>query len=437
MHPTERPDRGAVVIELGGDWRDPLPEPGGTAAAVLARRALALLAVLLSGALGGAAPSPVHVTELARYPVSTPDRLGLQIVGDLALVHDADQLTAYGVADGARRWRLPLPASGQVGFLTDPASPDVALASWRDPVSGQPHTAAVDLVHGSVRWEQPRLLAPVGDLAVDVTSAADAQGAVFAVRDLRTGRPRWSTRPGELATVEYESVAGGEPIAWTLTPEGVATAHDLRDGRVLRSGRLPVAGLTVREVGAGGGELVVDIVTASGEFAQVRFDAETFASVPITALWVSRYACGEFWCQEARDLDGRVSYGIEVVERATGVVRHRLPTGTYAMPVEAGLLLVLGPHDGAIGVRARTLVDGRTGRVIAELSGWELPTQQPQPVSALARVVADRWQVAWLDATGPEVVAELPAAVRRCALGPRSIICALEGNGLTLWRLRG
>ncbi|MFD0596387.1 hypothetical protein ACFQZ4_32520 [Catellatospora coxensis] len=75
---------GGPVIDLGGGWREPLPEPGGP------RRRLRVVALVLAAALplalGGAAAPEMRLIELARVPVADALHTDMVFAGDVVLL---------------------------------------------------------------------------------------------------------------------------------------------------------------------------------------------------------------------------------------------------------------------------------------------------------------------------------------------------------------
>jgi hypothetical protein len=222
-------------------------------------------------------------------------------------------------------------------------------------------------------------------------------------------------------------------VLWTLSPAGVITQHDLRDGRVLRTGSVPLAGGEAQFMFAVDGLLIVD-VEADGVSRQLRFDAATLAEVPQTRPVVRHIDCGAHWCVETfAPASGDAPTA--VVDKATGAVRYHLPQGTYVEPAPGGL--VLGrPDVDVFGILLTSLVDTDTGRELADLSGWQLLPDQPRPVRLLIRGSSvGPVQLAQLTPTGYEVVAELPGGVGRCVVAAQRLACTDGAGGLALWRI--
>ncbi|MFD0596389.1 hypothetical protein ACFQZ4_32530 [Catellatospora coxensis] len=126
-----------------------------------------------------------------------------------------------------------------------------------------------------------------------------------------------------------------------------------------------------------------------------------------------------------------------MTDRATGTVIRRLATGPY-LTRDSHLLIFDrdGDMDGGLGPRPHTVISFDTGRAV-DVEGWAVPWQQ-SPVSVLVRQVAEGrvLQVARLGPDGPEVLAQLPGDVRRCAFEQRILLCTRNDDQAILWRLR-
>ncbi|MEV4415869.1 hypothetical protein [Catellatospora sp. NPDC049609] len=422
-----------AVIELGAGWREPLAERERDFRG--RPRLLALvLAAVLALALGGAGPV-TRLRELARITL-TSSAADFRIFSDLLVVHDGDRLDGYRLADGTPAWRVAFPQAVDGANILAPL-PGIALVSLES-VAGKPFTAVVDTVRGAVLWQIDASLGSP-NLAPDVVLIEDDREAgAFTVRDVRTGRVRWAGHGRVASPLDAVPAAGADPpqALWTVSPAGVLTQRDLRDGRVLRTGRVDLRGGEPRFVVVLGAELFIEVAVGTGdESRQVRLDTATLAAVPATRPFVRRFDCGAHWCVVSQDLVNPDEASIEVVDKATGAQRQRIPANTLVEPARWGLLLG-GFEVADRGIRLDSMIDAGTGRELADLGGWQLLQDQPRPAEVLLRGPADGpVQVARLTPTGPEVVAELPGVVGRCAFAQQRLACLDDALGLTLWRM--
>ncbi|GAA1385403.1 PQQ-binding-like beta-propeller repeat protein [Catellatospora chokoriensis] len=417
---------GAAVIELGGGWREPLPEPGEPRRVVRVAALVSGVALLL--ALGGAAMPRSGLIELVRVPVADARASGPVFAGDVFLLRGQGRLTAYEPGDGAPRWSVELPERPQMSnIVVSPAVPEIVVVAQVDGNGDEQLSVGLDLATGAVRWRSGELMAPVGDVVRTMGSVYGANGApAVHVADLRTGARLW-TMPDAVNPVFDDE---GD-TAWTVSPTGLVTAYDVHDGRVLHTGTVRVPA-TVEGAFADKGELAVQYSGETGS-RLAWFDGTTLAAIPATAPDGWGVRCGAvFRCVPLSDPAG----GLEVVDRATGAVVRRLPTEQYL--VRDSHLLVFDPGrdmDGELGPRPNTVLDLGTGRE-TDITGWEVLWEQ-SPVSVLVRPVENgaRLQVARLGPDGPEILAQLPGDVRRCAFEQPTLLCLHDGNQATLWRL--
>ncbi|WP_155372243.1 outer membrane protein assembly factor BamB family protein [Catellatospora vulcania] len=415
----------AAMIELGGGWRDPLPEPGRPRR--FPRVAAPVLVAVLLLALGGAAPVPVRLVELTRVPVADTERADLSFVGDAVLLRGQGRLTAYELGDGTPRWSVELPDTPDLSTVgVSPAVPGIAVVTQLD--GDRPLSVALDLATGQQLWRSDELLQPNGDVVYTMNALLGPDGApVVHVNDLRTGARLW-TMP-DAANSAYDA-AGGR--AWTVSPAGEVTAYGLRDGRVLHAGTVQVPAM-VESVWAVDGELAVQY-TAGEDPQTAWFDGTTLAAVPRPGQDARSVDCGLlFRCVQVTEPVA----GLEVIDRATGAVAHRLRAEEYLARESHLMVFALDRDlDGGLGPRPHTVIDLGSGRVI-DVAGWEVLWQQTR-IEVLVRLVEHGTvlQVARLGPDGLEILAQLPGDVRRCAFEQRTLVCTREGDQAILWRLR-
>lgn len=441
MTATEAGSSGFDVIDLGAGWREPdqrLDEPWRWRA-----RSLALvLAVALTAALGGAAVNPRGVTEFARVTLDTDVHDGrYSIVGDVVLVPDKGNLSAYELRDGSRRWRVP--AAGLVSrpFVTATAEANVVVLEQVEAGTGV-QTRVVDLSDGATLWRSSAAVASVDDVAVEYAVMPDpeeiARGGPLPpvdlrVFDLRSGQVRWRLR-GDAAAVDLAARTG-----WAISATGAVTAYDLRDGQVRRTGTLRLPEGRVYAATADDGVLTLGIVHGDALFEE-RFETATFEAIDQSSPLWARKGCGPSWCAVATAPDGDQAETV-VVDRVRGQVRYRLPPYSHGTPSAAGLLVFTNDLDQPARSGLTVLQDPVTGRVLRDLAGWTQPEVQPYPPVFLTREVgpagAGRLQIARLTPGGLQPLTELPFRVRGCAFAEHELVCLHDGNQLTFWRLRG
>lgn len=425
MNVTAGGPDGATMIELGSGWRESLPEPGGSRRGL--RAAAVLLGVALLVALGGAAAPRAGLVELARVPVAEARAGSLLFAGDVVLLRGQGRLTAYELGDGSPRWSVELPDKPQMSnIVISPAVPEMVVVAQMGANGDGKLSVGIDLATGTVRWRSGDLMVPVGDVVRSMDSVYGANGApAIHVADLRTGARLWTMQDA------VNPVFDDDDTAWTVSPSGLVTAYDVRDGRVRHTGTVRVPA-TVEAAFADKGELAVQYSEGTGS-RLAWFDGTTLAALPSTAPDGRGVDCGAVLrCVRLSDPVG----GLEVTDRATGAVVGRLRAGPYL--VRDSHLLVFdrdSDMDGELGPRPKMLIDLGTGREIG-VAGWHVPWEQT-PVSVLVRLVERGavLQVARLGPDGPEILAQLPGDVRRCAFEQPTLLCLHNGNQATLWRL--
>ncbi|GIF97976.1 outer membrane protein assembly factor BamB family protein [Catellatospora citrea] len=432
---------GPAVIDLGAGWREPdqhLDEPRQWRT-----RSLALvLAVALTAALGGAAVNRPGLTEFARVTLDTDVHDGrYSIVGDVVLVPDRGNLSAYELRDGSRRWRVPAPGLVSQPFVTATAEAGVAVLEQAETGTGV-LTRVVDLADGATLWRSSAVVVPVDDVAVEypvmpdpaeIAAGAPLPPADLRVFDLRSGQVRWRLR-GDVATVDLAARTG-----WAISATGAVTAYDLRDGQARSTGTLRLPEGRVYAASAADGVLALGIAQGDSLFEE-HFETATFEAIDQSSPLWARTDCGPSWCALAAQPGGEEADPV-VVDRADGQVRYRLPANSHGTPSAAGLLVFTSDLDQPLRSGLAVLQDPVTGRVLRDLAGWTRPDLQPYPPIFLTREVgpagAGRLQIARLTPDGLRLLTELPFRVRGCAFAEHALVCVHDGNQLTFWRLRG
>ncbi|WP_186315500.1 PQQ-binding-like beta-propeller repeat protein [Catellatospora sichuanensis] len=430
-----QPTSGAsAVIDLGAGWQQQQPGSDRPRPRAVQRPLTAAVAVALVLALGGAAPAR-RLDELAAITLSLQG--DFQIVDEVLLVRDADRLAGYSLDDGTQRWNIALPGMAGSGMAPAGTVPGLMVTEMQDKLTGHRTTYAVDVATGAIRWQDDDLsLTPLADVAVAITpTGEDLAFAQITVRDLRTGRPRWSAQNVLPAVNHLALLAGPGPMPiWTLQTTGELSERDLRDGRLLRSHRLDLGEAVPVDLSIVGDELILETVLGDTKTV-ARYSTADLAPVPLTAPFVRRADCGAYWCTSSLSAElGPTADPVEIVDKATGVVRRRFAGGSLVVPTPVGLLVV-GPEPRGRGLPATALLDAATAEPLADLTGWNVYLDYPGTVTVLTRGTGPG-QVAWLRPGGLDM-AQLPVPVDRCVFAPRAVACPHPAGVLTVWRRTG
>ncbi|GAA2364898.1 hypothetical protein Cme02nite_32280 [Catellatospora methionotrophica] len=217
------------IIDLGeiGDHADPGGHPRRPARHL---RLLAMAcALLMAASLSAAAPvrpifEQVAVLDLTGSAAVRLD--AVELVGDLVLVRGDEALSAYALDDGSLRWRLPQAAVRQRDVVSPALVPGV-LVLTDDFEDGRSSVSVVDVATGAVRWSTPGSVGVVGEYALDSRIRTVSPGdhlpsepaaMDLTVRELRTGRARWTLRGEPFAAADETRIEG-----WSVTPRGEFT----------------------------------------------------------------------------------------------------------------------------------------------------------------------------------------------------------------------
>ncbi|GAA2395620.1 hypothetical protein Cme02nite_55950 [Catellatospora methionotrophica] len=421
-----------AVIDLGVGWREPHPATERPSTRRLLRPLAGAVAVAMMFALGGAARGR-QLEELATIAFSPAG--DFQIQNDMLLVRDADRLAAYSLADGTRRWDIALPGTRGTSMNSTPTVPGLMVTEMEDRETGRRSTYAVDVDTGAVLWQAEEMLSPYGEVAVAMWSTDQDRGSTqVVVRDVRTGQPRWSAQQ-VLPAIDYSTMLPDrEPMrVWTLQATGELAERDLRDGRVLRRQRLDLAGAVPVDLVAFDGRLIVE--TRRGEQnTTALYSTADLSPILSTAPLVQRSDCGAFWCATSQPVDLQPTTSpMEIVDKATGLVRQRFPAGSFGMPTPAGLI-VGSPEPGPTGLPAIALLDPATASPLFDVTGWDVYLVSTASTTVLARNIGTGpGQVAWLTPDGLDM-AQLPVPADRCKFSPRVAACRSGPDTLTMWR---
>jgi outer membrane protein assembly factor BamB len=219
---------------LGAPGQPAAAQPGAARppAGGVRTTAVAILAGLAALLGGSAPPPPERIPQVATIGVANVRSysLGDGLLYTLDQTADgapADTLTAYRLADGARRWSVPV----------DPGTFDAQV--WPDDgllvaVAADERTTAFDPATGARRWQaRGGFAGTVAGFAL-LISRNVPDGERLAVADPVTGAVRWFLDLPELGSTAYDD-AGQVAV---LDSAGTVVVRRLADGAELRRGRL-------------------------------------------------------------------------------------------------------------------------------------------------------------------------------------------------------
>ncbi|MBV1851522.1 outer membrane protein assembly factor BamB family protein [Catellatospora tritici] len=427
------------LIELGDEWTRPREDPGAPPLPP-SRAVLLALALLLVGALGAGAAPQRRITELATYTMPGVSEFvdGGAVSGDdLLLVWGGGRLSAYRPSDGTLRWSVPLDPRASTDVTAQAAEGLVLL-------SGGGTTTVLDSDYGTRLWSVPVPLLAVGGVGVygvqnpvfvgpdgkpyvDEQSGAEREEATG--YDLRTGRVLW-TVPG----VPYASVVAARGEVWTVTTTGAFTVYGIRDGLVLRTGTLAFP--PGRPYGAhvyGDDQITLSAVGPEDAVTEIRYDLAT--------LRVRReesdmsYPCGRFRCsvEPVPDSD---DFHVTVRDRDTGAARYQLGSRIQVMAVGDWFATVDLHGSPGTGLAVTQLIDQATGRVLLDLTGWEvLPAEDASGGYLLLRDAGGQTLIGTVVDGEVQLLGLLKHRVRQCRYRDDWLACDHTGTQLTMWRI--
>ncbi|MFC7244935.1 PQQ-binding-like beta-propeller repeat protein [Catellatospora aurea] len=448
------------IIELGEVRAGVEPSPGRSRPVRGLRPLAAVIALLLTGALGAAAPMTPMFTQLADVAlgdVDGPVTGGVDVAGDLLLVRNSKAVSAYDMNSGALRWRLPASAGRGRDIQVAAQVPDVLVIN-EDFADGSTSSAAVDVHTGAVRWSTRQYVWVIGEYALDsppIMMSAEPGGELSApaptemiVRDLSTGRVRWV-----LQGTPYAAVDEGALEAWSVSERGEFTVRDLRDGRVLRTGTAAFPPGRPVLATVYGGMLVLSAILPTGQHMEARYDTRTLRGIDVSAS-LTRFACGDYLCEVADD--GGTSSPLAVLDRDTLTVRYRLAPHLHLLPSAQGAITVRTDSALQLGATADRLIDLADGRTLLDLEGWRVQLSSDRSRDALllrstasgiqlsasddgtvrrqdTRTELGRYQVARIEDGQVRLLGTLPPRLNRCFHTRQRIACVYDGDRLGVW----
>lgn len=368
------------------------------------------LAVIVLPASAGAS---VAVDAATAYLMDAPENGG------------APTISAYRLADGARRWRVPLPVPAGSADLT--VTPDALLAVAFQ--AGQ--VVALDLHTGRLRWRHRGI--PVGS----------AGGRVLLSRP-DPGEPRrhWldlvDARGGDrLSSHPVPTSAQIRPV-WTragLThllvglPGGRVEVREPMTGRVRAAAHIgPRRAVDADAWLLVDGDLVLVVepldsrlVTAYG-VADLR--RRWTASWVLAAGWLPTVTCARTLCLSAD------AEGVAGIDRATGHLRWQT-SRDWVWEDGAAMLA------GVAGVGPVALLDPATGAHRRDLGTWEVTTSvAPGSRPLLVRPGRPAALATLVGGAEVRVVGYLSDGVTGCRVMARTVVCWAVDGGLRLVRPR-
>lgn len=433
----------AVLIDLG-DPRGLDDEPEAVPlVSRAARRAAALIAVVLAGLLGfgGSAAAPLPPLALAAHfdlPVTGPVVLSDGLV--LALERRDDGRVLVAIDGGAVRWRLPVEGLSTEVFSAVRAGPALLVTLIDSAAQSEMWTTyAVEPGTGTALWRARAMLLGVAPRAAAWTAVLAGGGDRdwFGGRDVGSGRELWRQplRAGQVwspfrvgwdlaGLVLYELT--GQPQARLLASDGV-----LGEPR-------PLPG------GTEGVQVAADLVVAAYE----RDGARRIAALRLPALepvWdvahpVDGYPfhledCAPMVCVTGSDR-------VWALDPADGAARwHGQVGGAY--PLAPGVLV----SDVNERPRYGVLRDAASGRVLLRLADWSVIGHDGRSV-LLAYVGDEHTWFGAVDLAGSgrlRVLGVGGPTLDRCWLGPEwpaaaehtgpgLVVCQALLGGLDVYR---
>ncbi|TMQ98973.1 hypothetical protein ETD83_18825 [Actinomadura soli] len=158
--------------------------------------------------------------------------------GDVFAIAAGRQVTGYGIADGKKRWAVPLP--GDICATSTQMSGGRVAVLYGGGGDKCDRVQVVDVRHGKAVWQRP--LPRWDSSGTKATQVVIANGAVAVQRQneginafrLRDGRPLWR-RIGLFNGCLYSGVGGGQALVAELTcgggTSGAVQSLGAADGR--------------------------------------------------------------------------------------------------------------------------------------------------------------------------------------------------------------
>jgi outer membrane protein assembly factor BamB len=418
-----------VLIELGEDRTEPVPERRPPHRAPRWPVALGLVLALLLG--GAAAPRP-GLVPLYRVPYRIASSFALG--PDTVYVTTGTRVSAYDLRTGTHRWDATAPFPPQSLVPVGDVVLGVVSPNPDDPQLG---TVAFDAGTGRLLWRQQATVADVAaGTAILETVGSEGPLGVHGV-DLRTGRTVWTGPgvPGAWPVYDLLESVGQDSrmVFWVPdTAGGTTEVVDEATGRVLSRARLPIG-----PVGGSSSLTIADglLVVAQPEGSGTR--VTTYALDTLAQRWqtlVSATGYGGLPCGPVLCLFGYNQ--LTGLDPATGAVRWQTAEWIDAQPLPGERLLLSSARQGS----DRLVADATTLRPVTTLTPWEAVGGQAPPPLLLSRDTPSlRTWFAELPTgtTTPLVLGSVPPVQRpQCAAAAGYLACPTVHNELQVWRYR-
>jgi outer membrane protein assembly factor BamB len=442
-----------AVIELGlvhHDGDEPATEPGRRPLrrSDLRRVLVALVAVCcVLTVTGSARPDPRGLARLWTTPFAQ-DTDTFRLAGGTVFVLSGQgdrRLSAYDSRTGAVRWSTA--AIEQATWLTAVEDGVLLMPVGTVTITDQDSagnvssrefsrdTVAVDAATGRQLWRQRgEVTSAIGNrVLLSEWNATGEHAQRLRVVRLHDGGTIWSRAQVDLDSWMTDTLAGAQADRLvTVTAQGAVEVLSLADGSVVTTGKLPWTRRSSSDdyssINVQGRRLYLDQTIANRSSVSV-YDTET-----LTRLWRREqssaggsYPCGPVVC--VTDAQGVAGHDSE-----TGALRWRMPRATTGYPLLGDRLLVEENE-----ATRRNLVDGRTGRVLADLGtampvwdslGRGTPYLLDRTVDPPGRTAISRF-----DATTGEMLLQgaiEPVLDYGCQYEKELLACVTQDNRLTV-----
>jgi outer membrane protein assembly factor BamB len=459
----------AVVIDLG--YPDEAPPPGYDEPRPRRRwRPGFLVLALLATLLTTADSTGPRLIEVLTAPIGAG---GFDLTDDALYTLSGtppSAVTAYGLAEGRRRWER----QGQVGVVVRAGPGPVALVMGQFCIRPSTfQTVAVDARSGTPVWShtgvavmtvasgQTVLLKRPADAAAcdrmgpGLDPADAGTPVVWDAVDLRTGELRW-TLPVPAGSQVHPAFDDRFVSPWLamVSPDGTVSTRETATGRLLAAARLPelVSGpvvdpyeLPLQLVGPGIGPVTVVgdlVVTMRRTSVDGAFEVAGYARDTLTRLWrtalgppSSRRVSGDY---KVVDCGPVVCLGngddLVALDATTGVPRWRA----------SGVFVAGSDRYGVFAVPARLsvvryrVIAATTGRLLVDLGDWGLEARVAgRPDLLLSLPYGGRTWFQRLDLRTMRAVllGSAPGLYGFCAAVARYVACATHVSTVRVWRL--
>jgi outer membrane protein assembly factor BamB len=378
-------------------------------------------------------------------------------------------VSAYALADGARRWTTDL--AEPVFGMTVSERDGVLFAESADRV-----THALDLATGRQLWSAPGTATSSAEgVALLTTYSADASPHRVQAVNALSGTPAWSLEVDASASVMTTSSAPDpQPTDTPLAdvPDldrvvvveltGDTTVYRLSDGAVVTRGRVEAAPPNPADDGVYSYSNVIDGVLYTSVHDTNRTSLAAYRVDTLQQVWkVAGEVLTSFSMRCGDDICMRAAPGLALLDRSSGRIRWRVDKGRLAGTVRADRLLVENGDDRQ---PRWALLDMASGRTVSELGRgtWPAgsvnlflrPATQPKDNASTSTIVTvdndgnvvdgtpwmeGRNYVVSVDrGTGAQRVLgtlDLPAP-QGCEVSGAYLICPTGANGVSVWRIR-